>query len=142
MSLKPQRSTRIEPSDEDPTPECYVLGGGPVGETIAERLRADGYASAVVDESYSSARVPGHRGDPADIQTLEDAGVSEEATVIVATGEDRRNLLIAQLAAVHFDVSDVFVLANTPDGYEPLADAGHRPICVTTALSETVVDSL
>jgi Trk K+ transport system NAD-binding subunit len=109
---------------------------------VSRRLIADGHTAVIVDESYSSSEIRGHRGDPANVQTLKDAGLSQTSTVIVATANDRRNLLIAQLARAHFDVSRTIVLVNHPDRYEPLADAGHQTVCATTVLTDAIVGDL
>ena len=132
---------------DDRTPECeqsahYVLGGRHLGYAVARRLRADGHAVCVVDESHDRSETPGFRGDPADIRTLEAAGVGSASTVIVATGSDSRNLLIAQLVRANFDVKNVVVLVNTPDRVEIFTEAGHHPVCATSALSDTLVNTI
>lgn len=129
------------------TPECetsayYVLGGRHLGSAVAQRLRADGYTVCVVDESYARSETPGLRGDPADIRTLEAAGVGPASTVVVATRSDSRNLLIAQLVRANFAVKNVIVLANLPDRLEMFTEAGHDPVCATSTLSDTLVDTI
>jgi len=128
-------------SDEAPT-EYYVLGGEHLGTSIARRLGEAGHSVRLVDETHDSTGVPGLRGNPGDVRILKEAGVSENATVIAATSRDRRNLLIAQLVRVHFDVDDTYVLVHAPDRYDLVAEVGHEPICVTTVLSDAVVDGL
>ncbi len=112
-----------------------------MGETIAKRLDASGYAVLIVDPSYDTAEIPGIQGDPTDPAVLDEAGLSKDTTAIVATRSDRRNLLIAQLVRAHFS-SRVVVLANNPDRTTAIADAGHEPICVTTACSDRIVTIL
>jgi trk system potassium uptake protein TrkA len=141
MRAKPNQSAG-ESSEEETNSEYYVLGGGRVGEAVAERLSADGYPTSLVDESYDSSGLSGTRGDPADVRVLEEAGLSGASTVVVATQLDRRNFLIAQLVRSHFDVSRVLVLANVPERSDSLAEAGHETVCATTALSEALVDDL
>ena len=142
MRPKPNLSTREESSGEKAEAEYYVLGGGHVGASVAQRLQADGHAVSLVDESYDSSEIPGRKGDPANVRTLNEAGLSSASTVVVATHSDGRNLLIAQLARTRFDVSEVVVLANAPARLDILAEAGHEPVCVTTALSDTLVDTV
>ena len=132
---------------DDRTPECeksayYILGGRYLGSAVARRLRADGYTVCVVDGSYDRSETPGLRGDPADIRTLEAAEVGSASTVVVATGSDSRNLLIAQLVRASFGVTNVVVLVNTPDRLEMFTEAGHDPVCATSALSDTLVDTI
>jgi len=60
----------------------------------------------------------------------------------VATPDDGRNLLVAQLVRTRFDVGGVFVLVHTPDRSDPVAEAGHEPICATSALADAVADDV
>lgn len=142
MKLTPNPSTRIKRPDEITDVEYYILGGGDVGRAVATRLRADGYATAIVDESYDSAELPGMRGDPTDIRILDEVGLSETSTVIVATRSDKQNLLIAQLVSAYFGISRILVLATVPERSELIAEAGHKPICVTAALSDAFAANL
>lgn len=132
---------------DDRTPECeqsayYVLGGRHLGSAVARRLRADGHTVCVVDEAYDRSETPGLRGDPADIRALEAAGVGATSTVVVATESDSRNLLIAQLVRANFDVKNIIVLVNVPDRLEMFTEAGHDPVCATSVLSDTLVDTV
>lgn len=142
MRLKPNLSPRDKPSSESVDSEYYVLGGGHVGVFVARQLRADGHTVTVVDPSHTSPEVPVLRGDPADISTLNEAGVSDASAVIVATSSDERNLLIAQLVRAHFDVPRIIVLVSVPSRLDLVAEAGHEPVCATTALSDSLVDTV
>ncbi|MFB6252547.1 MAG: NAD-binding protein [Halobellus sp.] len=116
----------------------YILGGDHVGVAIAERLRTEGQRVVIVDEPSPPEGIPGVTGDPAAAEVLAEAGIEDASTVIVATSRDRRNLLIAQLVRVRFDVQRVLALVNDPSRRTAFADAGHEPLCVTTVLSEAV----
>lgn len=138
----PTRSNGPELPDGTDDVDHFVLGGGRVGETLAARLGAAGHAVAHVDETYDTTEIPGYRGDPAEVRTLRAAGLSPGSTVFVATPSDKRNLLIAQLVATTFESTRTLVLANARDRFELFADAGHEPVCATSALSAALVDSL
>ncbi len=142
MSLKPTLFTQRNPPEDDATGDYYVLGGGPIGEAVAQRLRDAGNRTSIVDESYESTDIPGYQGDPADLQILKNAELTDESTIIVATRKDRQNLLIAQLVSAHFNVGRIIVVANSPDKHDLLAEAGHDPVCATTAISEALVSDL
>jgi trk system potassium uptake protein TrkA len=129
-------------SDETGKSECYVLGGKGVGQSVARTLRAQGRTVSVIDESHHESTIPGERGDPTDVGVLEDAGVPDASTVVVATPRDSRNLLIAQLVRTHFGISDILVLVNDPDRCDLVAQAGHDPICAGTVVSDAIVDSV
>ena len=118
----------------------YILGGTHIGIAIAHQLQAAGHRVAIVDESYESNDIPGFVGDPADINVLAESGVGAASTVIVAMRSDSRNLLIAQLVRARFDVPRVVAFVDNPDRLPLFADAGHEPFCVTTALSEALVE--
>ena len=129
--------------DDDPAgAEYVVLGGGQLGASIVGRLRAAGHAARLVDGNQDTTDVPGVTGDPSDRRVLEEAGLSADATVVVATPRDRRNLLIAQIVRTQFEVDDVLVLVNAPDRQELVAETGHEPLCVTRVLSEAVSERL
>ncbi len=142
MRQKPDQFPGDELSSETADSEYYVLGGGHVGVFVARRLQADGHTVSLVDPSHSPSEIPVLRGDPADIRTLNKAGVSDASAVIVATSNDGRKLLIAQLICTHFDVPRIIVLVSVPHRLDLVAEAGHEPICATTALSEALVDSV
>jgi trk system potassium uptake protein TrkA len=131
-----------EPLGEQAATDYYVLAGEHVGASIADRLSAADRSAAVIDETEDSIGGRGPGSDSAVLQALRDAGIPEESTVVVATPRDGWNLLVAQLVRIHFDVADVLVLVNAPDQCDLFADAGHEPVCATTALSDAVVDAL
>jgi trk system potassium uptake protein TrkA len=134
--------TGIETGGPPDEQAVLVLGGEQVGESIAQRLQADGYSVGLVDETLDSEVVPTNTGDPSDVRVLAEAGAARASAVVVATPRDSRNLLIAQLVRAHFDVTDVLVLVNSPDRSDLVADVGHEPVCATTALSEAVAADL
>lgn len=136
------RFTRDESTNEETEAEYYILGGEHLGGLLARRLQADGHPVNLVDETSDPDEIPGLQGNPESVRVLEDAGVSDASTVVVATPQDRRNLLIAQLVRAHLDVPNTIVLVNNPDRYDLIADAGHEPICATTVLSNALVDTL
>jgi trk system potassium uptake protein TrkA len=123
-----------------------VLGGSHLGVAVARRLLANGDTVTLVDELSPRE----HRdlpetavvhGDPADTAALEEAGLGNDSTVIVATQSDSRNLLIAQLVRINFDDPDIVVLTNAPDRLDPIEQAGHESVCATSVLSDALVEN-
>ncbi|WP_227131629.1 NAD-binding protein [Halorubellus salinus] len=123
---------------EEPHPHHQVLGGGHVGDAIADRLRADGHIVARVDETTVTTDERSVRGDPATLPTLSSADLGDADAVVVATGSDARNLLVAQQVRAHFDVERVLVLTHHPERVTSIAAAGHEPVCVTTVIADGV----
>lgn len=129
--------------DHEDEPSAYaVLGDRHLGTAIARGLRADGHTVRLVDESVAQSDRLERQGGLTDPEVLQEAGIGKASTVVVATRSDSRNLLVAQLARAHFDISRVVVLANDPDRFDPIAAAGHDPVCATSALSDAIVDGI
>jgi len=142
QSAKLIRPTRGGSSEEERDSTHYVLGGEHVGIATAERLQADGHRIVVVNKSHDQDTFPGSVGDPAAIDVLSESGIEDASMVVVATRSDHRNLLIAQLVRVQFDVPRVVVFVNDPDRLPLFTAAGHEPFCVTTALAEAVSEAV
>jgi trk system potassium uptake protein TrkA len=128
----------IRPTEETPSggadgATCYVLGGGHVA-AVARRLRTDDRPVSAVSES---SEPPELRCDLTDVRVLDAAGVADASTVVVATRSDGRNLLVR----AHFDVPRVVVLVDVPERPEPLAEAGHEPVCATSALADAITEN-
>jgi trk system potassium uptake protein TrkA len=140
MSRDPTTAPGRETAHEDPT--VCVVGSDAVGGAVARRLRAAGNDVRVVGEAIDPSAPPDHPGDPTDVRLLADAGLDDETTVVVATSSDRRNLLIAQLVRAHFDVSRTVVLVNEPTRRDALEAAGHEPVCVSSTLSDAVLETV
>jgi trk system potassium uptake protein TrkA len=124
---------------EDPI--YFVIADDHVGSTVARGLQADDRTVYLVTKSDEPSEVPGIQADPTDIKTLHEAGVAD-TSVVVATLSDRRNSLISQLVYTHFDVSKVVVLVISPNRLTLFAEAGHDPVCATTALSDPLINTV
>lgn len=142
MSLKAPMSPFSRSTNEESSVDYVVLGGNHVGEAVARRLQAAGHAVRVVTEAPRETALPSVDGDPAELSTLEEAAVADAGIVVVATDTDARNLLVAQLVRANFDVPHVYVLTNQPDRVDTVDDAGHEPICATSAIADAVVQEL
>ncbi|WP_336038100.1 NAD-binding protein [Halobacterium yunchengense] len=110
------------PTDADAT---FVVGGGAAGRDVADRLAARGDAVTHVDRTALPDPPPGHvthTVDSFDVHSLRAAGLAEAGTVVVLTGDDACNLMVAQHARSAFDADRVVVAVNDPDR-RPLFDA-------------------
>jgi Trk K+ transport system NAD-binding subunit len=139
MRLRSNLHQKAETSAEGVDTDYYVLGDSHLGTEIASRLDALGHAVSVVRLDPDVDDAPSLEGDPPLADVLFDAGVTETSTVVVATPDDGRNLLVAQLVRTRFDVTSVFIVVHTPERSDLVADAGHEPICATTLLADGVV---
>lgn len=142
MTSTRRRTTTDEPTAETAPADYVVLGGSHLGESVARGLQAEGHSVALVDETRCPDDLPVHPGDPADVDLLAAAGVGEASTVVVATGDDSRNLLVAGLVRAHFDVPEVLVLVHVPDRRDVVAGAGVVPVCATSALTDALLDGV
>mgnify|MGYP000743050843 CR=1 FL=1 len=142
MTLHSITRSTVETSTGPPS-DCYVLGDGTLADAVARRLTAAGHAVTLVGvDAADGAKIRSLPGDPSSIDVLRDAGLSEQSAVVVATQDDGRNLLLAQLVRTRFGVCDVFVVVHGPDRSGVVADAGHEPICATSVLADAVVDDV
>lgn len=121
--------------DED----TVIIGGdGAVGETLAGRLAGvsvvffdeDEHAVERAAEAGADARV----ADPSEAATLDREGIEEVDIAIVASHEDGRNLLVAQLLRLR-RAERVIALVNDPANLDAFAEAGIEPVCASTALA-------
>ena len=116
----------------------YVLGEAHLGTAVADRLREAGHAVEVLETADDRSAGT----NAVDLDTLTAADLPPDATVVVATDSDGRNLLAAQHLRTRFGADRVVVLANAPTRIDAFADAGHEPVCATSALSAAIVDAL
>lgn len=134
------RSTGDDRPDEEEPIEYCVLGDA-IGAAVADRLRAEG---RVVELVAHEATTDTPRDGSPDLEDWIPDGPAFDrpSTFVVATGSDRRNLLLAQQVRTRFDADRILVLVHDPTRLEPFAAAGHEPVCATTALSEAVLGAL
>ncbi|PSQ05500.1 potassium transporter TrkA [Halobacteriales archaeon QS_6_71_20] len=123
-------------ADEQP---YYVLGGRAMSRSLARRLRAKGHDVELLGGTNGANS---GTGDAVESDATATAAVPPGSTVVVATRSDGRNLRVANLLRARADVDRVLVLVNSPGRVEAFSEAGHEPVCATTALSKTLVDCL
>lgn len=105
-----------------------VIGGGRVGQALAERLEDRGEDVLLIDnnsqavENARQAGFPVRHGDGTDIDVLRSAGAGNAKVLAIATGDDDINLFIGQLARNRFDVETVIARVNEPENEEAFED--------------------
>jgi NhaP-type Na+/H+ or K+/H+ antiporter/Trk K+ transport system NAD-binding subunit len=107
-----------------------VVGGGRVGQELGELLDDRGENVVIVEKNPSVAEELRNHGftvrtaDGADVEGLRGAGADRARSVIAATGDDDKNLLVAQLSSSKFGVDTVIARVNEPDNVEPFEELG------------------
>lgn len=107
-----------------------VAGFGEVGRRVAERLREAGEDILVVESDGNLAvagREAGYEvllGDIADPRILEKADAGEARALILATGNDDRSLMAAELAQAQFGCKRVLARVDDPANLPAFERAG------------------
>lgn len=105
-----------------------IIGGGRVGQALAERLEERGEEVLIIDDdehTIEALRAEGfsvRHGDGTQQDVLEAAGADNARVVAAATGDDDVNLLTAQLAKNTFDVERVVARVNQPGNLDAFED--------------------
>ncbi len=88
--------------------EILLVGGGEVGQILAERFEKRGENVVVIDSSESNcqrllkAGIRAVHGDAGDINVLKKAGIEKAKYVVATTDQDNTNLLVCQIAKSKF----------------------------------------
>ena len=118
-----------------------VAGAGEVGRRVAMLIAGSGEPVLVVetdDEAVVRAREEGLEvlvGDISDTAVLEQIRLDEAKALLLATPDDARNLLAAQLARSKFNCESVFVRVNDVDNLEAFQKLGVVPVSQSEAVA-------
>ena len=111
-----------------------IVGGGQVGQALAERLEDRGENVVIIEEdeeAIEQLRNEGYAtviGDGTDTEKLREAGASNAKTIVAATGDDDANLLVSQLAKSKFDAENIIARANNSDNVDAFEELDVRTI--------------
>ena len=99
-----------------------VVGCGRFGASIASQYSLKGKNVMIVDNEESSfdklsENFQGYKfiGDCTDISVLRKANIETANQIIIATGSDNANILIAHIARKIFDVPEIYVRLDEPE---------------------------
>jgi trk system potassium uptake protein TrkA len=123
----------------------FVVGGGRVGERVADTLATAGESVTLVDQSPRSDLPPGGSAiqvEGLDWETLDAVGLSDATTVIVLGADDATNLLVAHLARSQFDVDRVVARVNDPEREPAFENADVETLDATGVLADAVTEQL
>ena len=118
-----------------------VAGAGEVGRRVATLIAGSGEPVLVVetdDEAVVRAREEGLEvlvGDISDTAVLEQIGLDEAKALLLATPDDARNLLAAQLARSKYNCESVFVRVNDVANLEAFQKLGVVPVSQSEAVA-------
>ena len=114
-----------------------IVGGGELVYFLCRTFTAKGYRVTIINRDRDeceklASRVQGTvvHGDGTLPSTLEDAGAYTVDVAVAVTPNDEDNLVVCQLADLHFDVPRILSLVNDPDNEEVF-----RKLGVTVAFS-------
>ena len=99
-----------------------IIGCGRLGASIANYASSQGESVVVLDPSKESFErlsdiFSGYKivCDATDVDELEDAGIESAKEVIITTGDDNINLLVAHICCRIYEVPYVYVRFDDPD---------------------------
>jgi Trk K+ transport system NAD-binding subunit len=135
----------VQTQDTFPPPDTLILVVGDVlAAGIATRFARDAETVRLLTDDESAINRAGEKvevieGDPAEPRTLR-AALHEDAVLIVANGDDGRNLLISRIGVVETAI-DAFVVVRDPENVDPFRDAGVHPVCVTKTITSQLEEA-
>ena len=135
MSAQGRRGPKGEGAGLDRN-EVLIVGGGLVGQTLANRLSRDGYDVTLVEKDPDRVREVGEtldvhifEGDGATAPVLRSAGIENVGLVVAATESDASNVVVGFLASHVFNTPRVVVRVHDADHEEGFTQAcKDRPV--------------
>jgi trk system potassium uptake protein TrkA len=125
--------------------KALVVGCGRVGSALARRLHAAGWEVSVLDENEEALTRLGESwpgrflvGHAMDTDALEEAGIADADSVIVATDGDNTNIVVAQIATRQYEIPAVAARILDPARAEFYAGRGFHVVSPT----KTAIESL
>lgn len=123
--------------------KVIVVGGGKVGFYLASTLKEHGHTPVVIEKRRDRCQfiadqldLPIICGDGSSIDALEDAGARDAEAVMGVTGRDEDNLIICQLAKLHFHAKRTVARVNNPKNTAAMKQLGvDIPVSSTDALA-------
>lgn len=102
--------------------KTIIVGCSRFGSMVAAKLSSEGENVVVVDDKQNAFRKLGEEysgyevlGNGLDIDTLKEVGIEGCKRLIASTDDDNVNIYVAEVAAIIFQVDDVYVRLNDPN---------------------------
>ena len=122
--------------------KVITVGGGKLIYFLSRSLVAAGHEVVIINRTREECIRLSRRlgttvvfGDASVPHVLEEAGAYEADAVLAVTPNDEDNLVICQVASVHFQVARVLALVNDPDHEEAFRGLGVVAVSHTQMLS-------
>lgn len=121
--------------------DIVIVGGGLVGQTLADRLARDGHDVTLIERDRATARelsetldVSIIEGNGATASVLREARIEHCGLVVAATESDEANMVVGLLAAHVFHTPRIIVRVRDPGHEEGFAracsDRGIESLCI------------
>ncbi len=125
-----------------------IAGCGRLGSGVARALASKGHDVVVVDEG-AERRLVGEGfdgvivdGSPIDEEVLALAGMKHADLFVAAMGDDKRNIMAAQMATVVFGVPKVLVRITDPDLERFYRGQGLATVCPTSTGINQIISTI
>lgn len=119
-----------------------IIGGGRVGKDLAKLLMPEGHDVVLLEKDEELSNTLSKQfdaliihGDGTDLEYLKDAGVNKADVVVPVTGDDKVNLIAAQLADKIFKVPNIIARVNEPKNEGVFSNLGVENTISTTRAS-------
>lgn len=98
-----------------------IVGGGPLGLSVAEELWTDGNEVLIIEKKREKEEAIREKlgsivmqGDGTEVRVLEEAGAGRADVLFAVAGQDEDNLVACQIAKHRFKVPRTVALVNSP----------------------------
>jgi len=123
-----------------------IIGGGRVGTDLVKLLLPEGHDIVLIERNENVAQKLSTQfdalviqGDGTDLESLKDAGLNKAEALVAVTGDDKVNLISAQLANKIFKVPNVIARVNEPKNEGVFSNLGVKNTVSTTRASSTKI---
>jgi trk system potassium uptake protein TrkA len=125
--------------------KVLIVGGGKTLYFLCRNFTAKGYEVVIInrnrEECVRLARQLSATvvcGDGSDPELLKEAGAMGADAVLAITPNDQDNLVICQLASLHYGVPKTLALANDPDNAEVFEELGVSAFSTTRIVGSLI----
>ena len=127
-----------------------IAGGGKVGRNLTLQLLDQGHEVTLIEKDAARyRRLEEHLehvvqwGDGCELHVLERCGIERAELVVVVTGDDEDNIVIAQLALKRYGVERVIARVNDPRNQDIFDLLEIAPtVCATTGIMRLIEHEL